>query len=696
MKRYLLAVVLCLAGALFGQNKIDLQTRVKGVLPVANGGTGQTTLGAALNAMLPAQGGNNGYSLTTNGSSVSWVNNAPLVTSVAGRTGAITLAEGDITSLGTDLAARALDSAVVHKTGTESISGSKTFANDIVFSGSIYVAGNIVQNATSTPWVLSGVKWTGTSVTVPGGEDFSIGLGSDGVFKCQLSVALGGGSCLVGGGGGGGTWGSITGTLSAQTDLQAALDAKANLASPTFTGTPTVPGYAPLSANNTFVGNQTITGNLTVSGTISQSAVGQTQWSGNVWSGTSVTVPGSFNYSFGVGSDNLFRCQLSGGGSCMPYVQLAGSTMTGLLTTLASATGGAGLNLPHGTAPTAPTNGDVWTTTTGMYVRVNGSTVGPLGPGAVGTVFGRSGTVVAVAGDYSQSLITAPTIVAPVAAVSAGTTATGFTNEASFLVSTGTFTITLPAVGSVPTNGRHIDIVNYGGGVITVSPNGQTLNGSASNITISAGSASAPNGVRVWSDGTNYEAAMWPGSTGGTIVPSAEPVITTTAGQDGIWITGVPTNGQAATSNATTTPTNNTMFVAQLEVVRTEVIGHATINVTTAGTSETFYTCLYNAAGTSLLWSANGGVNGIAVDTFSAAQYTAYPGIYMVGWEQTGTTGAAVQTLGSSISPIQSIVNKNGNRIGTSANTVSGAACPATLGTITAAAETYPAILLEP
>lgn len=40
---------------------------------------------------------------------------------------------------------------------------------------------------------------------------------------------------------GGGTWGSITGTLSAQTDLQAALDLKAALANPTFTGTVTIP-----------------------------------------------------------------------------------------------------------------------------------------------------------------------------------------------------------------------------------------------------------------------------------------------------------------------------------------------------------------------------------------------------------------------------------------------------------------------
>ena len=37
-------------------------------------------------------------------------------------------------------------------------------------------------------------------------------------------------------------WGSITGTLSSQTDLQSALNAKANLASPDFSGTPTVSG----------------------------------------------------------------------------------------------------------------------------------------------------------------------------------------------------------------------------------------------------------------------------------------------------------------------------------------------------------------------------------------------------------------------------------------------------------------------
>jgi len=44
-------------------------------------------------------------------------------------------------------------------------------------------------------------------------------------------------------------WGQITGTLSAQTDLQSALNAKADLASPAFTGTPTAPTAVSATSN---------------------------------------------------------------------------------------------------------------------------------------------------------------------------------------------------------------------------------------------------------------------------------------------------------------------------------------------------------------------------------------------------------------------------------------------------------------
>lgn len=50
------------------------------------------------------------------------------------------------------------------------------------------------------------------------------------------------------------------------------------------------------------------------------------------------------------------------------------STFTTAVVTAASTTGGAGLRLPHGAAPTSPVNGDIWTTTLGAFIRINGVT----------------------------------------------------------------------------------------------------------------------------------------------------------------------------------------------------------------------------------------------------------------------------------------------------------------------------------
>ncbi len=54
------------------------------------------------------------------------------------------------------------------------------------------------------------------------------------------------------------------------------------------------------------------------------------------------------------------------------------ATFTTLVSTPASTTGTAGLRIAHGAAPSSPVNGDMWTTTSGLYVRINGATVGPL------------------------------------------------------------------------------------------------------------------------------------------------------------------------------------------------------------------------------------------------------------------------------------------------------------------------------
>ena len=97
----------------------------------------------------------------------------------------------------------------------------------------------------------------------------------------------------------------------------------------------------------------------------------------------------------------------------------SGYTFDALVLTVATAAGGAGLRLPHGTAPTSPTNGDVWTTTGGMYARINGVT-------ALFTTSAVSDVIVVTTQAGNYTVLTTDNLV----------------------IVSGTFTITLPtAVG---------------------------------------------------------------------------------------------------------------------------------------------------------------------------------------------------------------------------------------------------------
>ena len=72
------------SNSLWENNTVSLTIGVNGTLPIANGGTGQTTANAAFNALAPSQIGQSGKYLTTDGTNTSWATN-PLgtVTSVA-------------------------------------------------------------------------------------------------------------------------------------------------------------------------------------------------------------------------------------------------------------------------------------------------------------------------------------------------------------------------------------------------------------------------------------------------------------------------------------------------------------------------------------------------------------------------------------------------------------------------------------
>ncbi len=179
------------------------------------------------------------------------------VSSVFGRTGAVTSTSGDYTA--SQVTGAAVDSTVVHLTGTETITGAKTFSSDVSLSGNLNVAGNITQTG-SGPTQWSGKEWTGTTVTVPSGMDFSLGVGSDGLFRCQLA---GGSSCLASGGAVSSVFGRTGTVVATSGDYSVAqITGAAPLASPTFTGSPTVPGYVPTS---TTVNGHALSANVTVS-----------------------------------------------------------------------------------------------------------------------------------------------------------------------------------------------------------------------------------------------------------------------------------------------------------------------------------------------------------------------------------------------------------------------------------------------
>lgn len=74
-------------------------------------------------------------------------------------------------------------------------------------------------------------------------------------------------------------------------------------------------------------------------------------------------------------------------------------TLQGRLVTSASTATRAGVNLPHGTAPSSPVDGDLWSTTTGFAARVNGATVtlGFVPP--LGATLGGTGTATVTTGD---------------------------------------------------------------------------------------------------------------------------------------------------------------------------------------------------------------------------------------------------------------------------------------------------------
>jgi hypothetical protein len=185
---------------------LPLSTGVTGTLPIANGGTGQTTANAALNALLPSQSGNNGKVLSTDGTNTTWSSpGAGTVTSVdvSGGTTGLTTSGGPITSSGTVTLAGTLVVAnggtgattltgYVKGNGTSAMSASATVPTSDL-TGTLGVA-NGGTGATTLTGVLKGngtsaftAATAGTDYVAPGG---ALGTPSSGTLTNATGLPL--------------------------------------------------------------------------------------------------------------------------------------------------------------------------------------------------------------------------------------------------------------------------------------------------------------------------------------------------------------------------------------------------------------------------------------------------------------------------------------------------------------------------
>lgn len=163
----------------------------------------------------------------------------------------------------------------------------------------------------------------------------------------------------------------------------------------------------------------------------------------------------------------------------------------GKITAGATSVDAASLSLPHGTAPTTPVNGDLWTTTTGLYSHVNGATAGPLidasgvpwaTPGAIGSTTASSGKF--TTGDFTGAVT-----------LSGSTATLNATNAIQFLIShkpaTGASTVRFSPEPIDGTSGATVDyfrLTNTTGYVAFLVKKGDSTNNTVFEVKASSSS----------------------------------------------------------------------------------------------------------------------------------------------------------------------------------------------------------------
>lgn len=246
-------------------------------------------------------------------------------------------------------------SSILSKLGIPSISGTNT-------GDQTSVSGNAgTATALQTARTINGVSFNGTSnITIGVALANVSGLGAG--VATALAIATGSsGSVLLQGSAAAVSQISLSGNISAPAWTTSGLRISgiaATLTDTTSTGT-VAAAYTNALGGNTIAASNAVTFTTYITAFFREPIAG-----------TNVT----FGARFALGAESARL-----GSTAFTTIDTAGK-----LSTPASTSSGAGLAIPHGTAPTSPANGDVWSTTAGLFARINGTTVGPLGTGGGG------------------------------------------------------------------------------------------------------------------------------------------------------------------------------------------------------------------------------------------------------------------------------------------------------------------------
>ena len=280
----------------------------------------------------------------------------------------------------------------------------------------------------------------------------------------------------------------------------------------------------------------------------------------------------------------------------------------GKVNTVAATTASAGLNVPHGVAPTTPVNGDIWSTASGLFSRINGSTQqyptlsanntfsnasGTFGSStAAGTINVASGATISGAtkavniGTAGVVGSTTTTIIGPV--LGASTTSIGGTTAASTLnLATGaTLTATTKAV-NIGTSGVAGSTTNITIGS-TTGTSTTTLQGITNGVTEAVDTNNTELATTAFVVGQAGSATPIVDGTAavGTSLRYARqdhvhPTDTTRAALASPTFTGTPLSTTAAVDTNTTQIATTAFVVAQAAAATPLVDGTAAVGTST-------------------------------------------------------------------------------------------------------------------